>query len=269
MPLSDRKYQVINKELGETPLEALERFRAEHKELAGVPMTYAGRLDPLAEGELIILIGEECKNKEKYLGLDKEYEVEILLGISTDTHDALGLVDMIFKENRNHSDSRWPTALNLSDYGSPFTNLDFNKYIGKFSQPYPAYSSKTVGGVQLHELSRKNELPDELPVKEVEIYEIEILGQEKISATDLKQRVINNVSLVKGDFRQKEIVAKWNEVFEGLNNDKQTFPVIKIRVKCSSGTYMRSLADRIGKDVGCGAFALGIKRTEIFKKPNL
>ena len=50
-----------------------------------------GRLDPLAEGVLLILIGDECKNKEKYLGLDKEYEVAIIFGISTDTGDALGL----------------------------------------------------------------------------------------------------------------------------------------------------------------------------------
>ena len=29
-------------------------------------MTYAGRLDPMAEGLMIILIDAECKNKENY-----------------------------------------------------------------------------------------------------------------------------------------------------------------------------------------------------------
>lgn len=73
---------LIYKHIGETPLEALERFRREQGIAADVPMTYAGRLDPMAEGLLLILLGEECKNKEKYLGLDKEYEVEVLFGIT-------------------------------------------------------------------------------------------------------------------------------------------------------------------------------------------
>jgi tRNA U55 pseudouridine synthase TruB len=67
---------VIHKHIGETPLEALERFRRMQIEKETdldskrnwqiVPMTYAGRLDPMAEGELLILIGDECRNKEKY-----------------------------------------------------------------------------------------------------------------------------------------------------------------------------------------------------------
>ena len=246
MPSKQEKVVSIYKELGETPLEALERFRAKHSYSEDIPMTYAGRLDPLAEGELLILIGEECKNKETYLGFDKEYEVEVLLGISTDTHDALGLAQVA------------PT--HTSTQVRPV-----QEYVGRFTQPYPAYSSKTVDGVQLHTLSRRNELPEEMPSKEVEIYEIEILGQEKITTTDLKERVTHNIALVKGDFRQKEIVSRWNEFFAGLGND-QTFPVLKIRVKCSSGTYMRSLADRMGKDAGSGGFALSIKRTKIYTK---
>ena len=126
------KTVIIHKNLGETPLEALERFRLEQIKKSDnnlisnstkldsvtdnsinwkkIPMTYAGRLDPVAEGELLILIGEECKNKEKYLGLDKEYEVEILLGLTTDTYDILGLVT------------------NISQYRST-KSIDFSKYI--------------------------------------------------------------------------------------------------------------------------------------------
>ena len=72
-----KKVILLNKKEGETPLEALEVFRKrktkQKKEYKDVKMTYAGRLDPMAEGLLIILTGEECKNKEKYLVLDKEY----------------------------------------------------------------------------------------------------------------------------------------------------------------------------------------------------
>ncbi|MEK7646438.1 MAG: hypothetical protein AAB381_01975 [Patescibacteria group bacterium] len=237
---------TINKNLGETPLEALERFRAEQialgrVELADVPMTYAGRLDPMAEGKLLILIGEECKQKEKYLGLDKTYEVEVLFGIETDTYDILGLAKIHLQ---GQSDKKVVTST----------------YIGTFTQTYPPYSSKTVDGKQLHTLARADELPEELPTKEVEIYSIEKLEDKKISAPDLLNLIQQRIALVKGDFRQKEIFEKWNEV---LAHSVQTFPVIKLKVTCSSGTYMRSLAQRIGKEMGMGACALSIKRTEI------
>jgi tRNA pseudouridine55 synthase len=41
------------------------------------------------------------------------------------------------------------------------------------------------------------------------------------------------------------------------------WPKAKIRVKCSSGTYIRSLADDIGAKLGCGAYLEGLRRTAI------
>lgn len=41
------------------------------------------------------------------------------------------------------------------------------------------------------------------------------------------------------------------------------WPRAKIRVKCSSGTYIRSLADDIGAKLGCGAYLEGLRRTAI------
>jgi tRNA pseudouridine55 synthase len=252
------KNALIYKNIGETPLEALERFRREQVVLAQqkgdqklvtlwetVPMTYAGRLDPMAEGELLILIGEECKNKQKYLGLDKEYEVEILFGVTSDTYDTLGLV--------NQS----PLSQEISEKSpSDFPTMNLSKHIGSFSQPYPPYSSKTVNGRQLHTLARTDYLPDEMPTKNIEIYSIDLLETSTLDAETLKSRVIKNIGQVKGDFRQQESIGSWNKI-------QGTFTVMRICVNCSSGTYMRSLAHRIGQDAGGGAIALSIKRTKI------
>jgi len=41
------------------------------------------------------------------------------------------------------------------------------------------------------------------------------------------------------------------------------FPYLKIKVKCSSGTYIRSLANDIGKKLGCGAYVEKLVRTKI------
>src|SRR3989344_2297636 len=86
-------FELYKKE-GQTPLEAMEEFRKENLEYKDQKMTYAGRLDPMAEGVLLILTGDDCKEKQKYLGLNKEYEFEILWGFQTDTYDILGLDPM-------------------------------------------------------------------------------------------------------------------------------------------------------------------------------
>ena len=41
------------------------------------------------------------------------------------------------------------------------------------------------------------------------------------------------------------------------------WPILKVRVVCSSGTYIRSLARDIGKDLGCGAVLTELVRTRI------
>jgi tRNA U55 pseudouridine synthase TruB len=73
-----KKVIVLNKKEGETPLEALEAFRAKNKKYKDMKMTYAGRLDPLVSGLLLVLAGDARKEKEKYLGLTKEYEFSVL-----------------------------------------------------------------------------------------------------------------------------------------------------------------------------------------------
>ena len=242
---------MLDKEVGETPLECLERERARlvaagHREFAEIPMTYAGRLDPMAEGKLLILVGDECKEKEKYLGLDKEYEVEIVFGIATDTYDVLGIIKKV--DDKKVVDS--------------FIESIPTRYVDKFDQPYPPFSSKPVSGKPLFEHARANTLDDiEIPTKQVEIYSIIMLGgQNKIGVTIADEALIK-IAKVRGDFRQKEIIAGWHNF---QNKYAQTiFKSITLGIFCSSGTYMRSLAEKMGKDTGVGAMALSIKRIRI------
>ena len=64
-----RRYAVIEKNIGETPLMAVESFRKLNPELLQYPMTYAGRLDPMASGKLVVLIGDECKRQAIFFSL--------------------------------------------------------------------------------------------------------------------------------------------------------------------------------------------------------
>lgn len=42
-------------------------------------------------------------------------------------------------------------------------------------------------------------------------------------------------------------------------------PIIKIKIKCSSGTYIRSIAYDFGRALGCGAYLENLERTKIGK----
>lgn len=223
------KVIITNKNIGETPLECLERVRIQEGIASDMPMTYAGRLDPLAEGQMIILVGDECKNKDKYLDYDKEYEVEILFGFSTDSYDVLGVLEDIKNEQ--------------------ISEINLNKYVGKFEQKYPRYSSKIIV---------MKEIPEEMPSREVEIYSIENLGKREIKGSDLLNEILAKISLVRGDFRQKEITARWSSISQEIFNSY--FTILKLKVRCSSGTYMRTLAHNIGVDHGVPALAYSIKR---------
>lgn len=248
---------IILKNLGETPLQAIERFRAEQGIVPGTPMTYAGRLDPLAEGLLIVLVDEECKEKDKYIGLDKIYETDIILGITTDTHDVMGLPRLY-----NFTDSANSTVAASNQLDKSLQSM-----VGKFTQAYPPFSSKpiTVNGIgrPMFELARSGSLADldpaDLPTKEVEIFSIDLLGEREVGAGELLKDIQSRIGLVKGDFRQEKIAAEWNKILADSKSLPTRFRVINLRAHVSSGVYIRSLANRLN------GIALSIYRVKIGK----
>jgi tRNA pseudouridine55 synthase len=232
---------TIYKFLGETPLEALERLRKEEGIPAHVSMTYAGRLDPAAEGLLIILTGEECKKKEEYTVSDKTYMAEILIGVSTDSYDLLGMPKY------------GGEGINILKIAQGYLDAS----IGAQMQKYPPYSSKTVDGEQLHTHARAG-TDVELPVHEVMLHEYTDLSIETIEKEDVLMRVGELTSSVTGDFRQKEIVEAWAELAL-----PEKLPLLSVTLKVGSGFYIRQLAEDLGKILGVGACLYSLVRTSI------
>lgn len=243
-----KKFYLVNKKEGQTPLESLEVFRVKNKIPLDVPMTYAGRLDPLASGLLLLLSGEECKNKQKYLNLDKEYEFEVLFGFKTDTYDILGKV---IAEGY---------LMNKKEDIEKLIKKNLKYFKGKIVQKYPIYSSKTVEGKPLFAYARSNKAV-EIPEREVTIKSLKYLNLRKISSKTLLKNIETRVNKVNGDFRQKEILKIWQK---NLNKDKY-FYVANFKIKCSSGTYVRTIANNLGERIGLPTLAYSIKRTKIGK----
>ncbi len=253
------RYIVIHKKIGETPLGALTAWRKEHPHYAQVSASYAGRLDPMAEGKLLILLGEECKRQSAYTNLDKEYEIEVLLDYSSDTGDVLGLPEYSGKETRVN-----PQVLSEV----------LRKEKGAHTRRYPAFSSKTVAGKPLFLYMLEGKMAEiEIPEHEERIYSIQVLKVSTLSSTVLHERIQKLLSLAPrsdepskelgADFRQDEIRKQWEMLFKDM--PERSFAVLKLRVACASGTYMRSLAGRIGEALGTKGLALSIRRTRIGK----
>ena len=74
------------------------------------------------------------------------------------------------------------------------------------------------------------------------------------------------IGRVVGDFRQKEILKIWQKELEG---SQVKYIVASFRIKCGSGTYVRSIANDLGKRLGTPALALFIKRTKIGNTNNI
>lgn len=249
----------INKPLGVTPLHLVKEFQSKNPKLKNKKIAYAGRLDPMAEGVMLLLIKPETRNREKYQRLDKTYEFEILFGVSTDTYDILGIVG-------NNYIKRTKTVFEHTLQGQSFKDQlekELAKLIGKHEQPYPPYSSARVDGKPLFWWARNGKLNEiKVPNKLIEIYDTKLLGLRLINSKQAKTEILDRIKLVKGDFRQMRIIESWKKFFAICKNN---FLIAKVRIDCSSGTYVRSISREIGKKLGTGAIAYSIRRTKVGK----
>lgn len=270
----------VYKEWGKTPLETLDELRQKYSILKELPLSYAGRLDPLAEGLMLVLVGETNKDREQYLHLDKTYEVEILFGFKTDTGDLFGVpaVAPSVPSVTNISEGNEATIKKLSNFSSINFSSEIKRvcegFVGKQQFPYPVYSSKTVQGKPLFQWMNEGRISEiEIPKTDVEIYSIELLNNgegeiKEVRGSEILEKVELALKSVKGDFRYGEMREGWKTMLDGKMEEK--FMIVKIECTCSSGTYMRVLAEEIGKRISVGgaeggmpSVAYSIKRTKI------
>ncbi len=238
----------LYKQRGETPLECIQRFARANSELRGQKMTYMGRLDPLAEGVLLMASGEDVKRKEEFLDLDKEYDFVSLFGFATDTYDILGRILRVEKlKELSENDVRKMAII----------------YEGERDQEYPRYSSKMIakGKFEDDPLGQGQFKGHPLEKKKITIHKIQFHKLETLNNKELFGRLLMDISKVKGDFRQHEILTLWKEIL--LGGKTRNHYLGKFSTHVSSGTYIRGIVNDMGKTLGFGATTLSIKRTRV------
>lgn len=170
-----------------------------------VKVGHTGTLDPFATGLLILLAGKATKRANEFLKKDKEYVATIRLGYTSSTGDPEGeITECEVREV--------PTMEEVE--------RAVYSFVGKIEQRVPNFSAVKINGQRAYKLAREGK-EVEMPVREVMIYEIEILRYE--------------------------------------------WPELEIRCKVSSGTYIRTLGEDIGKALGVGGYLTVLRRTKIDK----
>jgi tRNA pseudouridine(55) synthase len=206
-------------------------------------------LDPLASGIIIYLEGDELKDRDKYMNMDKTYKFNIVLGMSTDTGDCLGMIHKIQTVN----------TINMSRLIEIFS-----QFLGGYEQRYPVYSA-----YQIHKNGLKKPLwyfakngieleESDIPKHDIKIYNLEQDAKPIFSIRDMNY-FIEQVGLIPDglELRKEDIMAQYKEYKEA---DKIRLIGIPMLAKVSSGTYIRQLCMDIGDKLGIPCMADKIER---------
>ncbi|WP_432737755.1 tRNA pseudouridine(55) synthase TruB [Maridesulfovibrio sp. FT414] len=158
-PLQKHGVLVLNKPSGPTSADCLNSIK---RELKQYKIGHAGTLDPLAEGVLLVMLGNATKLGPYLTGHDKVYSGSLTIGRTTDTYDIQGT-------ETSTGDISGITEKMVEDEILAWNDLT--------SQEVPAYSAAKHNGKPLYELARNGE---ETPIK---IKSIEIFDAEPLEVT--------------------------------------------------------------------------------------
>jgi tRNA pseudouridine55 synthase len=130
---------LVDKPTGMTSHDVVYRLR---RKLQIQRVGHAGTLDPMATGLLIMLVGKATKISQYLISLDKVYEGEITLGVTTNSQDAEGEV----------METRPVPPLSEEQLRASMAT-----FLGDQYQQPPMFSAVKIGGVPLYKMARKGE----------------------------------------------------------------------------------------------------------------
>ncbi|MGC6390624.1 MAG: tRNA pseudouridine(55) synthase TruB [Alphaproteobacteria bacterium] len=119
---------------------------------------HAGTLDPLAEGLLVIALGEATKLIHRVMDGSKSYVFDVIFGVQTDTAD---------REGKAIKTSHLRPKIDQIVDALP-------KFVGTFFQQPPRYSAILQDGRRAYDRARAGE-QFELPSREVHVDSLELL----------------------------------------------------------------------------------------------
>lgn len=197
---------------------------------------HAGTLDPLASGVLLVCIGAATKRAEEFQRHDKEYESDFVLGATTASYDLEKEIDAHFPYEhitREACENLLPS------------------FLGEQDQVAPLFSAKSIDGVRAYELARK-------AFQRGEPIDDSLLRATKIRIHDL---ALLDFGSYCADGADGADAGASSRIHIADSRAANGLPFVRLRIGCSKGTYIRSLARDFGEGLQSGAFISRLKRT--------
>lgn len=212
---------------------------------------HAGTLDPLATGVLLVCIGKATKLVESLQSQPKEYLTTIVLGASTPSYD------------------REQPPLQLFEYEHITDQMIDNlvaQMVGHHKQVPPMFSAKMVGGKRMYELARKGE-DYHLKACPITLYSVERIDKgESLNLNQLNKLQTAPYIGVNGE---DLFVVKKKGLPQIITENSPLDPSqisnlkrVSLRIRCSKGTYIRSIARDFGLALGSGGYLEALCRSE-------
>lgn len=207
----------------------------------GETSTHTGTLDPMAEGIVVVLTGEDRFAKGQLQDWSKTYRFSILWGISTDSLDRLGVVT-------DYSEKKITTK---------DISAEISQFLLTYLQTTPKFSAQRWSGQSGFELARAQQ-PIVQKTREVKLSEFVMVGSEFLSSEQVVEQHYATVKKVTGDFRQDEVAQSWTAT---LPKNKQ-FLITHHSVTTSPGTYIRQLVQDLANRLQTPAATWSITRVK-------
>lgn len=231
-------FVLVNKPVNWTSFDVVgylrKIFRQQNPEVKKPRVGHAGTLDPFATGLLIVAIGREATQEiENFKNLPKTYEATVKLGETSDTGDKTGVITQ-FKINFLNKlilDIKY-WILNLFSNNIQYSVFNISKRV-----PTKSDIEKTLTKF----IGLQHQTPPMFSAKKID-----------------GQRLYKLARLGKTIKRKKNKI----EIFD-LKLLDYTYPLLKVEVVCSPGTYIRTLGEDIGKKLQTGAYCSKLTRTKI------
>ena len=221
---------LIDKPAGISSFGVVAKIRGKLKAEFGhkIKVGHTGTLDPFATGLLILLSGKMTKKSNEFLKLDKVYEATLKLGFTSTTGDPEGEI--------TEYDSTWAGD---GAGGTPDARSRKASTVGE---------AATAGPAQSIIVSTLNSFIGKIRQTPPKFSAIKINGQRAYKLAR--------------EGKDFEIPSREVEIYS-IEILKYNYPELKIRVHCSSGTYIRTLAEDIGETLKTGAYLTTLRRTKI------
>ncbi len=193
---------------------------------------HAGTLDPLATGLLIVCAGKATKVAEQLQASEKEYLATVEFGATTPSYDLEQPIDQYFPYEHITEEA---------------VRAALPAFTGPHDQVPPVFSAKIVGGLRAYEYARSGE-PLELRTNRIEIFDISLEGF-----------TLHNT--MESDEYSVDPVVRHIRSYHTSGISDGTRPAATLRIRCSRGTYIRSLARDLGLALGSGGYLTALRRT--------